>query len=60
LRKGASEMYLKVTKEESRLMDIFLPYMTKTLVPKLVEDAPPEAVEAYKKFMEITKGQFDY
>ena len=29
-------------------MDIFLPYMTKTLVPKLVEDAPPEAVEAYK------------
>ncbi len=53
-------MYLKVTKEESRLMDIFLPYMTKTLVPKLVEDAPPEAVEAYKKFMEITKGQFDY
>lgn len=53
-------MYLRTTKEVTELVKIFMPYMTKTLVPKLVDDAPPEAVEAYKKYKEITKGQFDY
>lgn len=53
-------MYLKVTKEESMLMDIFMPYMTKTITPQLAEDAPKEAVAAYKKFMEVTKDKFDY
>ena len=53
-------MYLRASKEVTELMKIFMPYMTKTLVPKLVDDAPPEAVKAYKKFMEITKDQFDY
>lgn len=52
-------MYRRVTDEEIRLLKIIAPYNAKTIPPKLVDDAPPEAVEAYKKYMEITKGQFD-
>ena len=54
-----NNMHLIITKEETELMKIFMPYMTKTIIPKLVDDAPPEAVEAYKRFTEITKGRFD-
>ena len=51
-------MYIKLTEEEKRIVKIFEPYIV-GFPPELREDAPPEAVEAYKKFMEIIKGQFD-
>lgn len=51
-------MYLRITEEESRLMNILKPYI-KGVPAKLVDNAPSEAVEAYKKFMEITKDKFD-
>lgn len=53
-------MYIKVTDEEVRLMNVFKPFIKKLSGgTKLADDAPEEAVAAYQKFMEITKDQYE-
>lgn len=53
-------MYRRVTDEEIRLLKIIAPYDAKTFPFKLVDDAPPEAVEALKRLQEIGRELFDY
>lgn len=52
-------MYKRVTDEEIRLLKIIAPYSAKTIPLKLVDDAPPEAVEALRRLRELGREDAD-
>ena len=37
------------------LTEIYMPYMSKDLPPRLLDNAPPEAVEALKERLELSR-----
>lgn len=45
--------------EVKRLSDMVDPYMDWTFPPKLKDDAPQEIKEAYKKFKELAKKEYE-
>ena len=47
-------MYYRVTDEHQKLVDIFKSHII-GFSPRLSDDAPPEVVEAYNKFLKISK-----
>lgn len=47
-------MYYRVTDEHQKLVDIFKSHII-GFSPRLSDDAPPGVVEAYNKFLKISK-----
>lgn len=47
-------MYYRIPDEQQKLIDIFESNIV-GFPPRLSDDAPPEVVEAYNKFLKISK-----
>lgn len=54
-------MYIKFPEEMQKLKKVFMPYVDKKAnEPKLVDKAPIEAVQAFKRFQEIGQNILAY
>ncbi len=61
LSKGKIEMYIKFPEKMQKLKKVFMPYVDKKASEtKLVDTAPEDAVQAFKRFQEIGQNLLAY